>query len=244
MLDLIVSDERIQELWSHTEDLETQAIMDLSSDQVDINSNLENLQAARNYLLAGRHHYDQGEALASEVEARLLYKQRVRRWSYTWGLLILVYNVVWLLALALSASRIHTLVSQNWYVYGVGIRSLLITALTGSLGGVTGALYSLWIHVAKNQDFDRQHLMWYLTNPLMGGVLGLFVFLVYEAGATALSLGPIAAVKSTLLLYTIAWLSGFQQNVAYHIVYRTIKAVLRLGGVAFGTRRQASTTRS
>ena len=230
MLALLVPNERIEALWDQIETLEEQAITDPSSDHIDINANLNKLQKARNYLLAGRRHYEQAEALAGETEARLSYKARVRIWSYTWGLLILVYSILCLATLGLGVSRVNTLISPDWQIYGIAIRSLLITSLTGALGGVTGALYSLWVHVAKKQDFDRQHLMWYLTNPLMGGVLGLFVFLAFQAGISTLSLPVDIAGNSALPLYTFAWLSGFQQNVAYHLVHRAIKAILKLGG--------------
>ena len=240
MLALLVPDERIEALWNQIDNLEEQAIMDPSSDQDDIHSNLSKLQDARNYLLAGRRHYEDSEAMLGEVEARLSYKARVRRWSYTWGLVILVYSVLCLVALWAGASRINTLVTPASEIYGIGMQPLLITAIIGSLGGVTGAIYSLWVHVAKKQDFDRQHLMWYLTNPIMGGVLGLFVFLVFHAGISIFSARSELLSNSILLLYTVAWLSGFQQNVAYHLVDRAIKAVLKLGGNAWPRRRRAA----
>ena len=52
--------------------------------------------------------------------------------------------------------------------------NIFLTALVaGVLGGVTGAMRSLWVHVAQKQDFDPQHGMWYFLNPLMGLVLAV-----------------------------------------------------------------------
>ena len=49
-----------------------------------------------------------------------------------------------------------------------------------TLFGVAGALISGYVtldrHTTKLRDFDPIHISWYLFNPLLGGVMGLFTF--------------------------------------------------------------------
>ncbi|MEK7324965.1 MAG: hypothetical protein AAB217_06870, partial [Chloroflexota bacterium] len=92
--------------------------------------------------------------------------------------------------------------------------------------GVTKSFFSLATHVSK-QDFDRQHLMWYLTSPLMGAVMGVFVVMATQIGIFTLSGGNTAGGSAVYILYVLSWLAGFQQNIALKLVERAIEVVFK-----------------
>jgi hypothetical protein len=135
-----------------------------------------------------------------------------------WGLLSLVPWVRNIIAGTVTDGPIPGFTSAS------DVEILVNSLLWGGLGGVVGALYALWRHVAEDQDFDRQFSMWYITNPIMGLFLGAFSFLIIRAGLFSLTSGggSSAAITSPYFLYVMAWIVGFQQNVAYDIVRRVL----------------------
>ena len=94
----------------------------------------------------------------------------------------------------------------------------------GGFGGVVGALYALWKHIAKEQDFDAQYALWYVTNPILGLALGGFVYLLIQAGFLSLTAGASSGetIHSAAVIYVFAWICGFKQNVIYEIVRRIL----------------------
>lgn len=230
MVSLLVTDQRINDLWTRIEALEKMVVADENSRPSRQTVNLENLKGARNLLLGGRKNFEDAQRYVAEVEASLQMVGRVRRWSYTYGLLVLAYNLLWLVLLAwgyASARWVANFFGSSAVVDAEFGFTIWITVLSGGLGGVSGALYALWVHVAKEQDFDRQHLMWYLTNPLMGCVLGIFVFMVAQVGIVTLSGGGASTGNALFILYILAWVAGFQQNVAYQLVQQAINLILK-----------------
>ena len=101
----------------------------------------------------------------------------------------------------------------------------------GAVGGIVGGLYALWKHVSQEMDFSKQYWMWYITNPIMGFFLGVFVFLVMRVGMLTLTIGSeIPEVTSPLAIYALAFIVGFQQNVAYELMRRVLQ-VFRFAGL-------------
>ncbi len=95
----------------------------------------------------------------------------------------------------------------------------------GGLGGVVGALYMLWWHIARLQDFDGQHNMWFLVQPIMGMVLGGIMFLIVAGGLLIVQVdltNPQASTGARLLPYLLAVLGGFRQNFVYEQFDRLI----------------------
>ena len=99
---------------------------------------------------------------------------------------------------------------------------LLGSMVWGALGGVIGAWLSLVRHITKDQDFNRQHLLWYINAPVMGLGVGAVIFLIMRAGLLSIT-GPSEAISSPLVIYLLAWLSGFQQNVFTDMIRRLLQ---------------------
>lgn len=230
MVERLITNERVDQLWRRIEAAEKQAVSDDSSLPHQRTANLENLKAARNLLLGGRKNYEDAQRYLVEVESDLLYANRVRRWSYSYGLLVLLYDLLWL-GLLIAGVLSGRVVSERFAIAGTLLTTeftltIWVTILAGGLGGVTKSFLSLGTHVSK-QDFDRQHMMWYITSPLMGAVMGIFVVMATQLGIFTLSGGNTAGGSAVYILYILGWLAGFQQNIALKLVERTIEVVFK-----------------
>ncbi len=230
MVGLLVPEERVGGLWRRADDLRDRIYGNIDNLHL-ARQLLDQVERARNQLMSGRENYEEAERALSEVEYRIHHAGRVREWSRTIGTRLLLYELAWALAIVLGMMYLPNAVSgfvassstlggtSNLLDASIGVT----TMLWGGLGGVVGALVALRKHVARDQDFDRQWSIWYITNPLMGVVLGAFVFLLVRAGLFALLPGSEAQIQSTWLIYAFAWLAGFQQNVAYGLVERVVR---------------------
>jgi len=230
MVSRLITDERVDQLWQRIDAAEKQAVSDDSSLPHQRTANLENLKAARNLLLGGRKNYEDAQRYVVEVEADVLYANRVRHWSYSFGLLVLLYDLIWLGLLAWGALSGRA-VSERFAIDATQLTpqftlTIWVTVLSGGLGGVTKSFFSLATHVSK-QDFDRQHMMWYLTSPLMGAVMGVFVVMAAQIGIFTLSGGNTAGGNAVYILYVLSCLAGFQQNIALKLVERAIEVVFK-----------------
>jgi hypothetical protein len=228
MLSMLVTDSRIDQLWDRIEAAERAAVADMASLRDRRFDNLENLKIARNLLLGGRKNYEDAVRYLVEVEADMLYAQRVRKWTSTWGMAIFAYNLIWLGLLFLGyfmAGRIvepfaasGTLTREFGFVLWVSI-------LTGGLGGVSKSLFSLVTHTTR-QDFDTQHNLWYWTCPLIGAVLGIFVIFTSQIGLTGLGADVGKNSTASLFAYALSWVVGFQQNLVLELVERVKKILI------------------
>ncbi|MFN7035608.1 MAG: hypothetical protein ACK4SN_04505 [Bellilinea sp.] len=198
----------------------------------------DKIESSRQLLFDGKDNFEESERLIVEVEHRLDFIQRVKQSSRTVGLRLFVYELFIFLALitVFVLANIEpqaSIINQASPFASVNLVQFINTLLWGGFGGVVGALYALWKHIAAEQDFDPQYALWYITNPLLGIALGAFVFLVFQAGFFSLTAGTEenVTIRSALVIYVFAWVSGFKQNVVYEIVRRILDVFrVELGG--------------
>jgi hypothetical protein len=193
---------------------------------------LQLLQEAQDILLAQPRRYDLAKYRVGQVQALVSWRCNVNRWSNTYGWAIFMYEVAWIVVLVLgvfAAQLIAELVtSRAGGVLGTdGLARLWSTMMWGGLGGVIGALYSLYWHVAKVRDFDRQYIMWYVVQPVIGLLLGALVHLVIGAGfliARGLN-QPDQTAMASLLPYAVACIVGFRQQSILEMIDRVIQVI-------------------
>jgi hypothetical protein len=184
---------------------------------------LDLIQAARNEILAGKDHYEEAERFINEVEYRVELSGKMGEWTKVYGLPLLIYEVIWA-----AISFAVMFYWMNWAGYSIfqegstDFAYFVGCMMWGGIGGVIGALISLVKHIAIDQDFDRQHIMWYISSPIVGYGVGAVIFLVLRAGLLSLT-GPGQSITSPLSMYAIAWLSGYQHNVFTDILKRILK---------------------
>ncbi len=214
MIKFLITDERVDELWRRIEAAEKRAVGDNNLGSGERREALDNIRGARNLLLGGKQNYEDALRYVVEVESDLTQATRLKSWSLSYGVLVFLYNMVWLGAL------VYLFISTNAIILAAQVEaSFFITILSGGLGGICGSLRSMWVHIAKDRDFDPQHLWWYIINPILGALLAVFAYVVAQVGV----IGVLGSGSGVFVLYALGWLVGFQQNVAYQLVEQTIK---------------------
>lgn len=227
MIKFLITDERVDELWRRIDAAEKRAVGDNNLGSGERREALDNIRGARNLLLGGKQNYEDALRYVVEVESDLTQATRLKSWSLTYGVMLLFYNIAWLAALGVLLTYAKQVVTM---FAGSGVdQTFFITVLCGGLGGVSGALRSMWVHIAKDRDFDPQFLMWYLINPILGAVLAIFAYWVAQLGLVTMSggTGTGATGNGVFVLYVLGWLVGFQQNVAYQLVEQAIKMIFK-----------------
>jgi ABC-type multidrug transport system fused ATPase/permease subunit len=196
---------------------------------------LDVIRSGKTLLLAGAEHFDEAERMFNEVEYRLAYNKRVKFWSGSFAFKLLWYEIGCLFILGIGAFIFPPILSGFMsgefallpirvpaFVNPDDVYTLVSTMIWGGLGGVVGAMYSLWRHVSVKQDFNPQHSIWYITQPLMGMPIGAFIFIALRIGII-LTYDQTINIQNPFIIYIIAWIAGFQQNVVYEIVRQIIK---------------------
>ncbi|MBW8011045.1 MAG: hypothetical protein FVQ83_07375 [Chloroflexi bacterium] len=234
LLNLFVTKERLDELWKRMD----QARIDIREKvpSLPIARQLyDQIERSRNELLAGRKYYEEAERSINEVELRIAAAERAQAENRSANK-ILLYEVLWGIGLIAAYIWLAPYI-RDLTLVAIGPEALLSfptlasdlltlskSAVTAGLGGIVGALYALWKHVSRDLDFSKQFAMWYITNPIMGMFLGIFVFLVMRVGLLSLTLGSGSQeVSSPFAIYVLAFIVGFQQNVAYGLMRRVLK---------------------
>lgn len=188
---------------------------------------LDQLDQARKRLDSQQPDVDQAERLLGQVEYQLHLSRRVRKWSTTLGPRLLMYELTWMVVifvglLVLPGIASNILVDSMATVSASAIRIATRTALWGGVGGALAALLGLRRHMLQYQDFDRQWSLWYLANPVVGIILGAFVFLILRVGISSLVPGTEGEIQSAWLAYVLGGLAGFQQNLVYDLASRAV----------------------
>ena len=195
------------------------------------------LRQAQEALFATPERIADSEYITNQVEMIVNNVQQGQKWGRYWGGRIFAYEMVWFVGLvALFLTTVIGVQSINDWLrvyWGSGEKvgslflvPLLNTAIWGGIGGVVGALYSLWWHVSDQQDFTPQYNLWYWIQPVMGFILGAVIFLVIGSGFLAVQ-GSFASTNDVLQYFPalIAVLGGFRQKFVYELFDRIMQAV-------------------
>lgn len=198
----------------------------------------ELLQGVRDLLKKNRTLKDTSSISIVELEARLeaetlkeqtLHKKRAQEWNTLKpALWIGGYLFVWFIILAFATFFIMWIehsVEADLYVWWTG---LLIPAVLAAMGSVIGAFYVLVKHVELKRDFDPVFSFWYLTMPLLGGMLGVgmyYVVTVLGALGSAVSGNAMAIAfnSPSPLLYPLYFLIGFRPDEIWGLLNRGLQ---------------------
>ena len=227
MVKLFIQEEQMKALWERASNAKT--AVDASINNAAIaHEMLDQISFARNELLAGEENYEHAERAINEVEYRVGLSQRVVGWSTSLGAKLFIYETAWALVLllflflVLGPQAFSATAAPLTSRFSADVVFLLGSMTWGGLGGVIGAWLSLIKHISQDQDFDRQHTLWYINSPVMGIGMGAVIYLILRAGLLSLS-GPGEAINSPLIIYLLAWLAGYQQNVFTDIIKRLLQ---------------------
>ena len=239
-----LGEERQSNLLNEIDTLVVEAAQILSADK-GLDDALSLLREARDISIERPRQFDQAEYRVAKVRAMLERKQNISRWSLIYGYPVLFYQIVFFLLLLASLVFDHSLAIFIANVTGMTfadmaslsmehIFPLWNTMAWGGIGGVVGSLYSLYWHAAVEQDFDKQYLMWYIVQPVMGIILGGIVYLILAAGFVSVQAlaaqGPTVtetmanpAVKA--FHSVVACVAGFRQRFVYEMLDRIVQVL-------------------
>ena len=213
------------------DDLYKQVATEFSSPPAKAELALGMLREARQILLDTPEETVSAEYRTMQVQAMLQRVQTSRKQAAVYASRIFIYQAAWLavlLAGMIFAGPLASWIAKVGTVSGpslMNIYPIFNTMIWGGIGGIVGALYSLWWHISEQQDFDRNYLTWYLVQPLLGLVLGGIVFLLLAGGFLILQVNLTddkAVTGARLLPYLTAVLAGFRQNFIYEQFNRLI----------------------
>jgi hypothetical protein len=218
-----------QALWQEITELYRQVPEVLSRDELHDEA-LSLLQKAQDILMEKPRQFDVAQYNVSQVRAILVRRKNIVGWTNTYGWATFMYEVLWIVAT--GAAVLFAPVIVNWIEGVLGqlpsfivIGDLWNTSAWGGVGGVTGALYSLYWHAAKKQDFDKQYIMWYFVQPVIGVIIGAAIYIFFGAGLINIigESGSGAQTPLDLFPYAVAWLAGFRQQFILELVDRFIQ---------------------
>lgn len=229
---MLVTPKRITELWEEIDEVYDMVVNDVRGHFETTEAAIADLQKAKMLLMSSEDNYDNAQQLLMHVKARLRLEQKVRSWTRTRGTWLAIYLIAWLFLITLLSfmtnrvSAVMDLFVPSWMV------SMYLPALFGGMGGVIGALWVLIKHAAQKRDFDPIHTTWYVTNPFMGLALGVIAYLVVWGGGNVLTsvASPGAttfteAGETSIALYLICLIVGFNQNLLWRLLDKFIKSI-------------------
>jgi len=100
------------------------------------------------------------------------------------------------------------------------------------LFGIAGALLTGYLtlerHTTRLRDFDPIHISWYLVNPLLGGVMGLLMFLIATLANQDL-LHERASDAEVGITYLLCVIAGMNQTPVLRALHEVMRRVGRSG---------------
>lgn len=228
------------------DDLYKQVTTEFSSPPASADRMLTLLNEARQTLIESPESYVAVESRMMQVQVTMSRTMESRIQATRYGPRILGYEGLWLVLFLLGlvfAAPLAELFTRSGSMTGATANDMFPfwnTLMWGGIGGIIGALYALWWHISDQQDFERQYLMWYLVQPIMGTVLGGIVFLLLTGGFLLLQVKPSDAnAGARLIPYLVAVLGGFRQNFIYGQFDRLIAMFTPDGNQASGGQKQS-----
>ncbi len=199
------------------------------------------LRQARTILLERPQDFVEAEYVVQQAQAIYNRIENSEKWGDKYGWRIFYYEIFFLAFLLLSfigllafgnefsnylAGKLGQDAASPGLLSAVG---LWATIAWGGIGGVMGALYTLWMHVSERQDFERQHTMWYIVQPILGMILGGVIFLILYTGLLSLQGGAQAAASLTqtvqLLPALLGFIAGFRPQFLFSLLTKIIKII-------------------
>ncbi|RLC78751.1 MAG: hypothetical protein DRI61_09305 [Chloroflexi bacterium] len=227
---------RFRDLFNDIEELYKQVTEEISASE-QVEEALSLLMEARNTLIEKPEEFEKAEYNINKVKALLNRIKNCRTWGAIYGTRIFLYEVGWfvlLLVLMIFEKPIASLLAPIWKISSpvTGMREVFpmwITMIWGGIGGVVGALYSLYWHVAVRQDYNKYYNMYYVVQPVMGIILGGLIHLIVSAGFLAMGAQVTGLSEENIqwLPALIACLAGFRQKFAYEMLDKLMEILGR-----------------
>ena len=206
-----ISREQRRKLDSQIEDLYARVSIELIDNPRDVIFALEKLKKAQSIVLEDMRDYEEALYWVAQVKKMLVTRHNIKRWSYTWGIFALFYALAWFVVLIAGFFADITNL-------GIGDLGGWYAALAGGIGGVVAILTSLSFQVSVRQEFNRQLLMKYLVQPIMGFILGAVMFFIISTGFLIVSSGDTPGTTILIIQMLLGFIAGLSQDVVYKLI--------------------------
>lgn len=234
LIKILVPDARLMALWLEIDALEAEVTATRHMSQKVAAEMLDRLMKARNLLMNDRAQFEEAARQVAEVKYHLTSFRSST--IFQTPLFISAYLVAFLIMVIASVPFSRTIAWDQLQIVNLKLDMLWYTMLLGGIGGFTGATYSLVAHVARDRDYDPQFALWYYQSPVMGLVLGVFVYIaVYilmNVGSVLIISGQATGGSPVFVLVTFffAWLAGFKHNIAFDLADTVLKKLIPAQG--------------
>ena len=200
------------------------------------------LSEARDIVLENPRQFDEAEHKVWQVEAIIANAADVVKWSHHYGNRLIAYLSTWfvffmgcIIFFNPIAAWFESIMSSVTLVgmLPINVVPLLFSMLWGGIGGIIGGFYSLWRHIAEEQDFDKQYTVWYTLQPIAGLGVGGIIHLVTLAGFLSMfvqvsdNAAAVAQNNQSVLWFPalLAVVAGFRPNFVYSLLGQIIELV-------------------
>ncbi len=228
-----IGPERRKKLDDEIMDLYHVVADEMSDHKDDAAFALKTLREAQDIVIEDISQYDEALYRVAVVRTMLVRKKNLRQWSYSWGMFVFFYGLAWLFVFV---GAIYSVDMSNVTGFSQGaaaLRSAWLSSLAGGIGGCIAIFYSLSWRVAIKQEFDRQYIMKYLVEPIMGFVLGAVMFFITSAGFLVLNPNASAAgvdgflggSQLVFIQILLGFIAGFRQRVVYYMIDRIVEKI-------------------
>lgn len=225
LLDLLVDDERIRRLADQIEALQEELATRFHADRETVDAFQRELLEASGKLLASRENYDDARAIVYRVRTDMNRLRKVHADIMRYRPLLLNYYIGWGIALGVLFLLKALFVGVTEAVGIQTAAAMYYPTLLGIAGALISGLLTLERHTTRLRDFDPIHISWYLSNPLLGGVMGLLMFLLASIANEDL-LRETASDAEHAITYLLCVVAGMNQNQ----VLRQLNELLRRFG--------------
>ncbi len=228
LLKQFVTTQRIRDLWNQIDALQEEVIQNVQADRSNTDTYQQDLLYASSLLLQNAGNYDEARQIVYRIRGDLNRERRVSTDTRQYRPIILIYYGVWLVITVISTQfdpQFRQLVPDNLSILKLAFLPMLF-AVFGSL--VNGVM-ALNEHTTLKRDFDPVYLTWYLLNPLIGGLLGLVVFVLFVVTGSSFTPNLISdqniSMQQTPVIWLLAFIVGWQQNTAVRLLNGFLKTV-------------------
>ena len=188
------------------------------------------LHEAREIIFSEPHRLGRAEYNLNQVRSILERAQQSRRESSRRGFRVLLYLTLWLAGSAAlgvtlflysaNLTQVASLLFDSESRLMAHLHSVLWVTITGSVGGVIGAILGFLAHVRLDNDFDRQHVVRFAIQPMMGVVLGLLLYLLFSFFFAFMQIDMTARAVTRAVPVVLALPAGLWQEWIYAFLYR------------------------
>ncbi|MGQ9850423.1 MAG: hypothetical protein ACUVSU_10275 [Aggregatilineaceae bacterium] len=219
---VLVDDERLRRLAQQIEALQDDLARHPIGDPQVIDGYQQALAEADRLLAASRANYDTVRARVYRIRTEITRRRKIEADIARYRPLLLNYLVGWVIALVVLF-LLKALFAGVGEAVGVPVVAALYYPL---LFGIGGALLSGYLtlerHTTRLRDFDPIHISWYLINPLLGGVMGLLMFLIATLANQDL-LRESASDAEYAITYLLCTLAGMNQTPILHALHEVMR---------------------